>query len=102
MLGPGPPRHLVAKICRHPTRVLDELAIKIDHVERSIRTGSEVNRMEPWIGGSEEFFVLLAALGDECGTVRQEDPPMHQVAECFADKGIALICFAQGLPTKNR
>src|SRR5213080_2105286 len=80
---------------RDPLRVLDVFAIKIDHVKAAVRSGGREDRMEPRIGRSEKLFTHSGALGDECGTMRQEPAALDEVVDRLANKEVATILCAE-------
>src|SRR5262245_16288516 len=88
------PRHLLAQLLiRHINRMLDELAVEINDIERTVWPGRQVDRMEPVVGRGQELFFcfLLTSTRDKRRTGLLQLAPSDEVRQRLADEGIAGI-----------
>src|ERR1044071_1935789 len=81
VFGAHSPRNLLTQVFRNECRMFHKPAVKIHNVERSVRTGGKVHRMEPGIGRGEKFLSAFTPGGNEAHTIRHQDAPMHQIAK---------------------
>src|SRR6185369_12722767 len=95
------PIDFISHLLRHIARVIDELAVEIRHVKRAIRTGGEIDRMKPGIGGSEELLAFFAATGLIGRALGHEDPTVNEISQRFADEEVAPISLIQNVAAIN-
>jgi hypothetical protein len=102
VVGAGAPRNFAARRATHPLRVLNELAVEIDDVERAIRAGREVHGMKPGISRSQKLLLALAAPRDERNAIRLQHTAMHEVQQRFAHESVTAIFLTERAAAENR
>ena len=105
MFGPVSPMHLGPQLfIGHIQRVLDELAIKIHDVQRAIRSGGEIDRVEPIVGRGKKLAVCLvvAPTRDKCRAGLLQLAPSYEVGERFANECIAGVRRSECVTSENR
>src|SRR5436190_22113323 len=79
------PIHFVAQFRRDPMRVFDQVSIKIDDVECTVRPCCSEDAMEPAVRRSEKLFVRVRIFGHETRTAWRENTPLDDVLHRLAD-----------------
>src|SRR5690606_859120 len=81
--------------------VLNDPAVEIDDVERSVRPRIEVDGPKAFIGGGQEFGLLICIVGGECTAPLPADgEPPHQIPRRLAHEHIVDEIGGQPIPTK--
>ena len=81
---------LFAQVTCQRNPVLNDAAVKIDEVKGPIRTGGETNRTKTFVGGSDEFLLLIRVTTDECALAGGEDCAANKIGRRLGDKGVAI------------
>ena len=71
--------------------MLDQLAVHVDDVECSVRTGCQVDRTERRVGRGQELPTSLGPPGDEGHAGRFEHAAVNQVCQWLANERVAVV-----------
>ena len=88
---------LILSVFWKPLRVLDHVAVHIDHPERSIGSCSDHDRTEPAVLRGDKVYLALRRISPGCegGAFPEDNIVLHDIVKGFAGKGVALAAAGE-------